>query len=99
MVSDSLGLGLGLRAEVWTVCGGSNAIGKPTLPWSITLVEGIREREVELVWVVVLVALLLGGGLVSINRGLSWVVFLKLELRYISSSLLGALHIGGEVCL
>ena len=50
-------------------------------------------------WVVVLVALLLGGRLVSINRGLSWVVFLKLELRYISSSLLGALHIGGEVCL
>ena len=35
----------------------------------------------------------------SINRGLSWVVFLKLELRYISFSLLGALHIGGEVCL
>ena len=60
--------------------------------------EGIKEREVTFVWVMVLVALLLGGGLVSINRGLSWVVFLKLELRYISFSLLGALHIGGEVC-
>ena len=35
----------------------------------------------------------------SSSRGLSWVVFLKLELRYISSSLLGALHVGGKVCL
>lgn len=38
---------LGLRAEVWTVCGGSCAIDKPALPWSVRLVEVIREWEVK----------------------------------------------------